>query len=995
MRPLRLEIQAFGPYARRQVLDFQELRGHALFLVHGPIGAGKTTILDALCFALYGVTSGGERSGRQMRCHQAPESLVTRCQLDFSLGRSRYRVERSPDLEQEGEARLWNLPKAGDPRDEDLLANNPGAVNRSIENLMGVKADQFCQAAVLPQGQFRRFLMASADQRHEILVTLFQTQVLDQFERCLEFAWKGLKEKLSSAWKEREQLVSGGQDEGDDFFSRLEDSQEMLQVTRETIEELRSEEEQTSQELEMAVLFRSLSEEREVAERELRLLESRENDRGELERRSLAESLLPLQRALEQARTELETTQETLETARSALARARDQKAGLGEAMETARDMEEEKFQLRELLQRLDEAEREFHELSESAVEMERLSVTVGELQEQERELEEFRERVLTQLDERQRQLNQSFEVEAEVRELRMQLEGLKKQLRRVEQIEKLRQGLEQMREQQEKNERRGDELERRCQNIREQVEQLEQARLRALAWQLAEELVEGKACPVCGSTEHPDPVQPDDGTPTISKAQQEHQTALLAKAEGMLKRHRRESADQELLMARMEERLGAAEEDLDEPLSAEELQKKVESDTRRLRNHERMLLERPKLKEQVAKLEKKRARVESRLGRLSPRLRQAETDRARMEGSLAARQVALEEEFESVEALEERRTAALARLEALEEIVLDDEAARLVGEAFAAQMAETRACELRVQDAVERVNRTQAEFQQALYDAGFLDEKEFLSALVDSEQGAADQELRQLEARLESARERLERAETALHQSQEPLGDLSALRRLRESQRKELESRLERKVELEQEIAELQRAVERYQQLVDEIHELEPRANALRKLAEVAQGDNDQKVTFHRFMLGRVLAGVLNSANRRLQFLTRGRYRLIQMACLELEVYDRRSGTSRPVATLSGGESFLASLSLALGLSDRVTESAGAGFLETVFIDEGFGNLDAESLDLSIQALMGLEQEGRLVGVISHVGELRERIRARLEVQPGPRGSSARLVLG
>lgn len=190
---------------------------------------------------------------------------------------------------------------------------------------------------------------------------------------------------------------------------------------------------------------------------------------------------------------------------------------------------------------------------------------------------------------------------------------------------------------------------------------------------------------------------------------------------------------------------------------------------------------------------------------------------------------------------------------------------------------------------------------------------------------------------------------------------------------------------------------------VLKEIEDLESRFGVVGRLAEVASGRNAFGVTFQRFVLGALLDDVLIASSQRLRIMSKGRYQLQRMTTradkrtaggLDLEVYDTYTGTARPVATLSGGESFIASLSMALGLADVVQSYAGGVYLETIFVDEGFGSLDPESLDLALRALIDLQQGGRLVGIISHVPELKERIDARLEVVPGRAGSSARFVV-
>lgn len=998
-------MQAFGPYAQRQVLDFRLLRGRSLFVIHGPIGAGKTSILDAICFALYGVSSGGERSGDQLRSSQVAASVVCRCILDFEVGGKAYRVERMPDQERpkkvgEGttleprSATLWGLPEAGDPRDEDLVTGSWSGVNRAVERLLGVRSHQFCQAAVLPQGQFRRFLLANNEEREEILATLFATRPLLELQERLRRRAEEGKNQLKSIWKAREALVVEAEVAGaDDFYGELEDSQELLRITESAITELENSQEQMAEAIERATLFRSLSEEREHASRDLRLLEAQPDQRQNLKRARKAHELLPYREELERSRKEVARCEAELLESREALREARQQREGLDATLAAAHEREEERFELKHLLERLETAGQEFEELAELEHRLAEQQQEVIALSERRDQLQAALALGTRKLKTADKRLQDSATARADAKTLRLELEQSRRQLRQVEQYEKLTASLANLRVTIEKLDHRQETLEERVVEITGEVAELEQERLRTLAWQLAEKLVAGDPCPVCGSQEHPQLCQRHE-MEELSETRLEHRQAQLGKAQGMLARHLREKADQVLLMARLEERLEGLQEEFDPDLDWEELNKQVTEATQQLKYLEQLVSQRPKLLDTLDRLKKRQAQIEAKLTELAPRLRQAEKERDRTEGAVLSRREKLDEEFANIDSIEESQQIARQRLAELEAMPTPSAQAEILASVYAEQLAETRARELALETALGRVRELFDQFSDRLEAAGFVDEVDLISCLGES---GADptSDLQELEARLEAARDRLERAETALHKSVEPADDLHRLRARRESSREELRERMTQKAELENKIHRLEESVKQYNDLVAQIQKLDPEVARLRKLARVARGDNKPKLSFHAYLLARLFARVLASANGRLALLTRGRYRLMSdPKGFGLEIYDRNSGANRSVTTLSGGESFLASLALALGLADTVRASDGEARLETMFIDEGFGNLDTESLELAIQALMSLEEEGRLIGVISHVDQLNERIDARLEVRPGPRGSRAEIIL-
>lgn len=990
MKPMRLEMEAFGPYARRQILDFRELREHHLFLIYGPIGSGKSTILDGLCFALFGMTSGGERSGEEMRCRLASASAQCRCQLDFEIGEAQYRVERFPSKPDEDQ--IWALPQVGAPGDEHRLGRGRNGVSRAVEQVMGLGAAHFCQAAFLPQGKFRRFLLADAAEREDILARLLGAGKLERFRKRLQEECQRLSGELDAAWREREGLVSEEPDgEGSgDFYRRLEESQEALRSEEESIASLRRSEVSISRELERAVRSHGLSEEREEAHRQLRRLESR-ND-VDLRRRGQAEALLPLWEQLGRTRRRQLECQENLQVAREALASARDQKVGLGEQMEAARQLEEEKFELRELLERLDEAEKEFEELATLEAEMGRFLSGVAELQDQEAKLERLRDKYERRIDTIQAKLNRSFELESELTKVRTRLDDSQKRLERIEKYQQLETGLKKLQGQQERVLLREAELERRVERIREQAREAERLQLRQLAMRLSERLREGEACLVCGSTEHPEPATEASLEVEFGEEEQKRFETMLEKAEAMLRRYRRDKDEQLILIARMEERLDGLAEEIGSQEDYDRLVEEVGEESRRMDELELDLSERPGLRDKLEETEVKVDKVEARLERLVPKLRRAESQRDRLQGELDARRRHLLEEFESAEQLREQRELTEQRLRELEEVVFDDEAARVVAEAFADQMAQTRAQELQLEQAMLESHQAFETFNKAILAEGIRDEYEYEAILEAAEGTQARDELVALEARLADARERLEKAEQNLG-GEEASVDLDSLRHQRDVRRRKLEHHIERKGRLESEIADLSEKVDRYHELVGRIQELEPRAVTSRRFHDLVEGRNRKELTFRSFVLSRWLTQILHRANRRLQLLTRGRYRLVQSEPLFLQVFDRRSGDCRGVSTLSGGESFLASLALALGLSDAVCRRQN-GILKTLFIDEGFGNLDPEALDLCMKSLAELQDEDRLVGIISHFEGLKDRLGACLAVQPGPRGSTVTLEL-
>jgi len=253
MRPIRLSLCAFGPYAAEHTFDFRELGSRSFFLIHGPTGSGKTTVLDAMCFALYGDTSGNERQARQMRSDMADPSERTEVVFDFSLGTELYRVSRSPEQErpkQRGEGMTTERPKAtlwqrtglvDDNGEGHVLAAKWGDVTEAVESLLGFKSDQFRQVVLLPQGQFRRLLLATSTEREAILERLFQTEFYRIVTERLKEAARDVQEHMKDARSRGESIRSqAGVESKDELAARRAERAAQIEALALRIEELRA-----------------------------------------------------------------------------------------------------------------------------------------------------------------------------------------------------------------------------------------------------------------------------------------------------------------------------------------------------------------------------------------------------------------------------------------------------------------------------------------------------------------------------------------------------------------------------------------------------------------------------------------------------------------------------------------------------------------------------------------------------------------------------------
>ncbi len=866
-------MQAFGPYAGEQTLDFADLRGAGFFLITGPTGSGKTTVLDAMSFALYGVTSGGPeseggRSGASMRSDHADPQLLTRVVFDFALGEDLYRIQREPEqqrpkLKGEGttshhqSATLWRLRDSGggSPAEEGgPLATGWTKVSTKAEELLGFRSEQFRQVVMLPQGRFQKLLEADSKEREQILRALFDTGHYTAIELALKDAAKGLRDEAARVAAQRaEALRQAEADSSDDLAERCAKLSVAAGEAAAHASTSESARDQAQKRLQHGRDAAARLEELARAEQAATVVARREDEvaatRNELD-------------AATRAATVVDVAERALAARKEAASRRTTAAASEAERLR----LSESSVKATAVLRGQEDRAVEREAAAAEALRLRSLTGATGDL--------------------------------AAARTAAGQTAAAADSARRA-----------------------AARLEAAWTAAGDALAAAEAATREAQAGLLAGDLRDGQPCPVCGSTEHPLPAALAEEAPAAGRLEE----LRLAAGEASVAR---DTANRELREAESAEAAAAA----------------------RLAERERAAPEFTDPAELAAAV----AAAEARAAELDAALREATTLAHKAETAAA--------------------TAATTAAAAAEELAkADAEASRARGEldtrltaaGFPAEEAWT-AARRRPGEMSGMRDLVSAHEQESLRTA------ERLRLARDAAEGVEPPDLGALEAEATSAADVARDARTAAA---------------------ELAAAAETAV----------RQLDRLGQLRREAEALDARYRVLGRLSDVANGDNARHLSFQRYVLGAFLDDVLVAASQRLHLMSKGRYRLERTerrfggkaaAGLNLEVYDAWTGIARPVATLSGGETFMAALSLALGLAEVVQAHAGGIRLETVFVDEGFGSLDDESLDLAIGALMGLGEDGRLVGIISHVSELRERIDARLEVRAGKTGSQARFVV-
>ncbi|BCV33000.1 AAA family ATPase [Shewanella algae] len=1050
MRPLILEMRAFGPFADCQRIDFTELGDKPLFLINGPTGAGKTTILDAICFALYGKTTGNEREGSQMRCDNADDGLLTEVYFSFELGQKRYSIRRCPEQQraksrgdgftlQKSEVELKRLLPDG--TEELLVASKVTDANACIEELTGLDVDQFRQVMVLPQGKFRELLLADSKEREKIFSQLFQTHIYRRIEERLKQQALEIKAKARDLQSRRAGILETA---GVESLEQL--TAEIAAVTPSLTEATSNKQKasdalaQSTKTLDNAKALTAEFERRKLLQTQLDALEQRraeiELHQQTLENARKAEKLLPSLKELQfrqqewqQAKAKEADYARRLQSAELRLKQATDDKATLAE-------LDEHGNKLRRELEQLDKLQPAINELKQLTEEHE---LGLGELGRLERAEQQSRTE-LEQWQQQQQRLkseaNELFSSAERQGPLHQALAALNTRLEKTEQLGHIKQKWQQAQAGLLQAEAHGHQCKAERQSAETEHQRLQLAWHTGQAAILAAKLQPGQPCPVCGGLEHPAPAemaQDIPGETELNRARDAEQqaTARHEAARSDYRNIKRQTEELQLELQRLSAELQACaaadvmvdvktDATIDAAMDADSYAKAdLTMEIDRLVSRRRQLLN---------ELQQAEA-VQTRLNNCRQQLQQAEQQ---VEQRLKHRETQLQQ----LQQLREQLSLAGARKDTAL-AALPNEYHSLAAEAALELMA--RQLEQK-QSEWQQLKQQQQDINQQ-YTEAVSQHKALMQALASSREDNARAEQFAIKAQqtLDDAlkqsgfagRQALEQAQLNEAQMQALAEKIEAWR----TQRSELQALLKAMDErlagqslpelgqLEslwlQQQQQLAEAEDAWQTLNNRMQSLKGTEAQLNKealaaqaleqeyaligtLSDVANGNSHSKVSLQRFVLSVLLDDVLLEASRRLALMSKGRYRLLRKedrakgnkaSGLELEVEDAYSSKVRSVATLSGGESFMAALSLALGLSDVVQAYAGGIKLDTLFIDEGFGSLDQDSLELAVRTLMDLQSSGRMIGVISHVSEMKEQISCRIDINKHALGSSIRLV--
>lgn len=1029
MKPIHLTISAFGPFADKVEIPFSKLGNGGLFLVSGDTGAGKTTIFDAICFALFGEASGSNRGIDSVRSDFANDKVKTYVELIFQHRDKEYRITRNPAYprpKKSGEGMTTEIAEAALFCGNETLSTGFVQVRKAVEELLSVDSKQFKQIAMIAQGEFLKLLYAESSERGAIFRKVFHTDIFADFQQKIKEREKENRTQYEDSEKRLfqylQQLCPNLDLDAKSMVHQaelillaeenilIESKNEVKEIKVEKGNLLKKEQELTTQ-ISRGEINNKRIADLDEAKRELHLLSLKKQENTEkqqtlVKQRITQDYILPLENTMHREIDAYETTKKQVLELTDKLAvlypvlKEKDEERQKQESEQPK--LNEEKIRLKKMEGDLAAYARREALLQERIVleeKKQKLELQVKETQNRidaaDKDINETKAKLEEKpsLEKAELTISQTIQSKKERQNRMMQIGAMQKSLKAEEKA------LEALRVRYKKADLDWKEARRYCETVEAHF-------LAEQAGILAETLQDDVACPVCGSLEHPQKAVLSQNAPTEEawkKAKEKE-----ASAHGDLQEI---SAQGKGLSARCElQKESIAKAYLDESTTEDSYLEDLKNLGEEIIALEVELLKKRKMISSLLKLEERLEKANRDLEHLKEQLEVAkENIKKSMEESslLQGELTALEERLEKHVTAQQAKTAVDTLQRFIEKA--DSEYNRTLNlyqekkeevQTLKTRLDEAKNAELQGQ---KRVETAKEEWLLMIQEKGFATQEVYQAALPESRGKLEEDEQknRVFFNKLHQLEDLIQR--TDLGQGMEKV-DLAMLDKEKEGLQlgvAEMDKTLE---ELNASIAIKEVALEKAKGELNFRRKIEKQYLPIMELSKTANGDlsGKDKITFESFVQAFYFERVLRAANSRLGEMTQGRYRLMRaenasdkrsQSGLEMEVMDYFTGKSRSVKSLSGGEAFKASLSLALGLSDVIQSHAGGVQIDAMFIDEGFGALDEHSREQAVQVLQRLSYGNRLVGIISHITELKENIEKKIMVQRSSSGSSVEVL--
>lgn len=992
MMPISLTLSAFGPYPDTITIDFESFQEDGLFLITGPTGSGKTMIFDAMIFALYGKTSGQIRQTDSLRCDHALNEIPTFVEFSFSLHQQNYTIKRNPKYYLEGK-KTPKQPSALLILPDGKMVEGIKEVNQKMISLLGVDDQQFKQICMIAQGEFTKLIMASSDEREKVLRELFHSETYQKLEEKLKVHLKVYQDKYDLLLNKRKDLMQELQVE--DHQEYLSKQTKLIASQQKEYDDLKKDLDQKKQQLQLYRLQNQRLIQLKDLKQQFQDLKKQENDYQKLnktvdtlkkaqETNYLYISYIKQQKKLQTLKLNQEDFLKQLKKLEKDYQEKKVQADSLDYKQQTKEKLQNQIQETKQLINQIYQYQNDYQNLQT-------LKQQYRMLDEEHKLFLKKKEKFENGLQRDQERIQSEQQVQSKYELIKQQYVRLNEQKVKVHQLSDYYDQILKLNENKSDLQEEYTVVEKQVDHEKMQYNQMEKLYFRKQAGIFALQLKENQPCPICGSLHHPHPAQIEKED--ITKEKLDQQAKKVKQQE-----HRLQDILQKILLSNQKKEMLvkqtkqlSSELNIQEEISKEIFIKELDhlsKDEKRMKKEYLELQDElkyiQKLKKSVALSLKDMSTYESKELKQAQSLENIQVQIHQLSGKLddSLRQYEIGEVNKNYQQVQKEYRQLSLEIETIQQ-----------------DYEKVKNKYLEIKTKISSLNQ-QIIQEQEIYDEldnkyhtaldAFINEEEFLNLKTQINQiSILEKKYQDYLISLKSLNEQIISLENEVKDS--TYVDLSSLSETIKEVNQQLREKNDDLEKLKIDYSLKEKMIKDIQKINQQLEKDEDTYQRYLDLYNLASGKNNARVSIERYVLATYFENMLIYANVIMKQLSQGRYQLLRkddagkgrsQQGLELDVFDQESGNIRSIKTLSGGESFKAALSLALGLSRMVQDYAGGIELNTLFIDEGFGSLDSQSLDQAMNCLMELHHENKLIGIISHVSDLKDRIERQLVVE-------------
>lgn len=1003
MMPISLTLSAFGPYPDTITIDFESFQEDGLFLITGPTGSGKTMIFDAMIFALYGKTSGQIRQTDSLRCDHALNEIPTFVEFSFSLHQQNYTIKRNPKYYLEGK-KTPKQPSALLILPDGKMVEGIKEVNQKMISLLGVDDQQFKQICMIAQGEFTKLIMASSDEREKVLRELFHSETYQKLEEKLKVHLKTYQDKYDLLLNKRKDLMQELQVE--DHQEYLSKQTKLIASQQKEYDDLKKDLDQKKQQLQLYRLQNQRLIQLKDLKQQFQDLKKQENDYQKLnktvdtlkkaqETNYLYISYIKQQKKLQTLKLNQEDFLKQLKKLEKDYQEKKVQADSLDYKQQTKEKLQNQIQETKQLINQIYQYQNDYQNLQT-------LKQQYRMLDEEHKLFLKKKEKFENGLQRDQERIQSEQQVQSKYELIKQQYVRLNEQKVKVHQLSDYYDQILKLNENKSDLQEEYTVVEKQVDHEKMQYNKMEKLYFRKQAGIFALQLKEDQPCPICGSLHHPHPAQIEKED--ITKEKLDQQAKKVKQQE-----HRLQDILQKILLSNQKKEMLvkqtkqlSSELNIQEEISKEIFIKELDhlsKDEKRMKKEYLELQDElkyiQKLKKSVALSLKDMSTYESKELKQAQSLENIQVQIHQLSGKLddSLRQYEIGEVNKNYQQVQKEYRQLSLEIETIQQ-----------------DYEKVKNKYLEIKTKISSLNQ-QIIQEQEIYDEldnkyhtaldAFINEEEFLNLKTQINQiSILEKKYQDYLISLKSLNEQIISLENEVKDS--TYVDLSSLSETIKEVNQQLREKNDDLEKLKIDYSLKEKMIKDIQKINQQLEKDEDTYQRYLDLYNLASGKNNARVSIERYVLATYFENMLVYANVIMKQLSQGRYQLLRkddagkgrsQQGLELDVFDQESGNIRSIKTLSGGESFKAALSLALGLSRMVQDYAGGIELNTLFIDEGFGSLDSQSLDQAMNCLMELHHENKLIGIISHVSDLKDRIERQLVVERKQKQSVIQMI--